>query len=56
MMDSESVLLLIESLGDDAKLAFIIYLALDYASLWVLFGLVTWGVRTLWKNRKDMNL
>jgi hypothetical protein len=47
---SEEMLKMLEVLGDDAKSAFIIYLVFDYGSLWLLIGLVTWGVRTVWKR------
>jgi hypothetical protein len=52
-MDEEAVLKLIETLGDDAKQAFMMYLFCEYGSFFVLLGLVTWGVRALWKKHKD---
>lgn len=55
-MDDEKVAMLIEGLGDDVKTAFIAYLVMDYGSLWLFFGLITWGIRTVWKNRKEFSV
>ena len=52
-MNDEQMMVLIESLGDDAKGVFIAYLVLDYGSLWVMLALGMWGIRTLWKKRDE---
>lgn len=55
-MDKEHIYTLISSIGDDAKTILITYLLLEYGTTLVVFGLVTWGVRTVWKNRESLNL
>ncbi len=55
-MNDEQMITLIESLGDDAKTAFITYLVLDYGSLWIIIALIAWGIRTLWKKRGEWNI
>ena len=52
-MNDEAILKLIESLGDDAKTAFITYLCIDYGMVALIVGLTTWGIRTVWKEKKD---
>jgi len=52
-MSDENVLALLQSLGEDAKIAFFVYLLIDYGSLWILIGLVAWGVRTVWEYEKN---
>ena len=45
----EETIKLIAGLGDNALTAFIIYEILDTVQLFVLFGLVTWGLSSVWK-------
>lgn len=53
MMTEETIYKLIEIIGDDAKTVFITYLVLEFFSVWLIIGLITWGVRTLWKKRNE---
>ena len=50
----EKLVEVIQGLGDDAKTVVIAYLVLEYGSLMILVGLCTWGIRTIWKNRKEL--
>lgn len=51
-MSEEKLMMLLEKLGAEGISAFYVYLALDYVSIWLLIGLITWGVRTVWKQVK----
>ena len=50
-MNDEQLLVLIESLGDDAKTAFLFFIAVKYGMKLIIFITISWGVQTLWKNR-----
>jgi len=49
----EQFLNLIKELGTGGLDAFYLYLILDYVSIWILIGLSTWGIRTVWNKAKD---
>lgn len=53
-MNEAQIYTLIASIGGDAKDVLMTYMVLEYGSLWVLIGLVIWGVRTIWKNRNEL--
>jgi hypothetical protein len=46
----------LNNISDNALTAFIWYLAMDMAPVWVIIGLITWGIRTVWKHMKDENI
>ena len=49
----EKLAIVLEKLGSEGINAFYVYLAADYISLWILVGLLIWGVRTVWSKIKD---
>lgn len=49
----DQLAIVLENLGADGIQAFYVYLALDYISLWILIGLVVWGVRAVWNKRDE---
>ncbi len=48
-MDQE-LFTLLRQLGDDALVAYIVYLCLDYGTVLLLIGVVTWGARAVWPS------
>jgi len=50
-MNDEQLLMLVEGLGEDAKGAFMFYIGVKYLNEIIWLGMMSWGVRTLWKNR-----
>ena len=57
MLDStEKLVTVLETLGSEGIDAYYMYLFLDYASMWILFGLCSWGARSVWNVvKKDFN-
>jgi hypothetical protein len=55
---NETIMILdkLDSMGGNALTAFIWYLIMDYTPVWAIIGLLTWGVRTVWKHEKDKNI
>lgn len=49
----EKLIAVIEKLGADGITVFCTYLFLEYASLWLSFGLIAWGIRTVWAHFKE---
>jgi hypothetical protein len=52
---SQETLTLLAELGIAGKDLIMLYLLLDYSSLFIFFALVTWGIRAVWKFVKQMN-
>lgn len=50
---NERLAIALENLGVDGINALYVYLALDYGSLWIVIGLSTWGIRTVWSRVKN---
>ena len=50
----EKLTMVIKELGISGIDAFYAYMILDYATAWLLIGLIVWGVRVAWKHRKDL--
>lgn len=46
---NETLVAAIEHLGAEGIQAIQLYLVLDYTALMVIVGLVTWGVRVVWR-------
>jgi len=44
----------LKELGADGIQAFYVYLFVDYLSLWIIFGLTAWGIRTVWSKRSEL--
>ncbi len=49
---NEKLAIVLTELGADGIQAFYVYLALEYIGLFTILGLITWGVRTVWKQKK----
>lgn len=49
----EKLIAVIEKLGADGITVVFTYLFLEYATLWLFFFLVTWGIRTVWEHVKE---
>jgi len=54
MSDSTDKLVkVLEVLGSDGINAYYTYLFLDYGTFWLIVGLVTYGIRTIYARVKD---
>ena len=49
MLFENELAAVLHKLGEDGITAFYIWLALEYASLFILLGLCSWGARSVWK-------
>ena len=48
-MESSELANVLNSLGTDGLRAFIVYQVCDLVECITVFGLLTWGIRTVWK-------
>ena len=48
----EKLTVVIKELGSSGIDAFYTYMILDYATAWLLIGLVAWGIQVVWAYTK----
>lgn len=48
-MNTQELIAAINSMGSNGLTAFIIYQVIDFIQLAGIVGLMTWGIRTVWK-------
>lgn len=50
---NEKLAIVLEQIGADGITAFYVYLALEFITVWVFFGLLIIAGRAVWKRIKD---
>jgi hypothetical protein len=53
MNDMIQLINALDSMSEKALIAFIWFLIMDFAPVWAIIGLLTWGIRTVWRHLKS---